>query len=124
MSLISALAVTASVASTSAELSTSRRWRSDDTWFRSPQISLPWAPRPASITPTTSQSPRPKRIFLPMRGLRIAVGDGLADHHLAAAVLEPAAGHQVDAAAHFDAGRLQAAHGDVDAFLSVAPPPG
>src|SRR5262249_29991609 len=115
MLLISALAATASVAITTAELRTSTRPRSALTWLTSPQTSLSCAPRPESITPTTSQSLRPNRILCPIWASGKPFTAPRPATPLVAPVCDPPPARQLGPPPHFNAGRHDAAYREVHA---------
>ena len=120
MSLTSALAVTASVARTSAELSTSTRCRSRAHLVQvAPDLA---ALRAAPGIHDAHHFPIPaaERDLLPERASGYRSPRWLAHHHFALALRSnqrPLA--SVHVAAHLDAGGRQAAHRDVGAFPAI-----
>ena len=106
MSLIRALAATASVACTmrGAEHFDALEVGADLVEV-APDLAVLRA-APASMMPTISHSPRPKRIFLPICASGNRLATRLPDHQFAPARLEPASGRQV---AHCAASRCRRA---------------
>ncbi len=115
MLLTSALAVTASVARTRAELSTYIRLQVGGNLVEvAPDLAVLGAVAGihyADDVPIAAAEVQ----LLADAGVGKPLGDRLAHHNFALAGLEPAAARDLDVVAHLDAGGLQAAHGDVHA---------